>query len=149
MKNLLKIRNVLPSLFFILLLIQVFRIDKTNPSQNPDNDYINIVKPPAEIATLIRTGCYDCHSYETKYPWYSNIAPISWLIKSHITKGRDHLNFSEWGNYQAGRRGSKLDECQEMLVNSEMPLSYYKLMHSSAKFTDEQKNLLITWFTIE
>jgi hypothetical protein len=149
MNKFFKIRIILPVVLIILLVIQVFRIDKTNPSQNPDIDYLYIVKPPAEIASLIKDGCYDCHSNETSYPWYSNIAPFSWLIKSHIIEGRDHLNFSEWGNYQAGRRGNKQDKCKEMLVKNEMPISLYKLMHSSAKFTNEQKAMLITWFTNE
>jgi hypothetical protein len=149
MNNFLKIRILMPAIIVILLVMQVFRIDKKNPSKNPETDYLYIVKPPAEIANLIKTGCYDCHSNETIYPWYSNIAPLSWIIKSHITEGRDHLNFSEWGYYHAGRRGNKQDECSEMITKNEMPIPSYKLMHSSAKFTNEQKAILIAWFTNE
>ena len=78
-----------------------------------------------------------------------NIAPISWSIKFHITEGRENLNFSEWGNYQPGRRGHMLDECKEMIEKGKMPLPFYRLMHSEAKFSDQEKELLKKWLTNE
>jgi len=149
MKKLLKPQYILSALLILFIVIQIFRIDKTNPTSSADADYIVMAQPPAEIANLLKTSCYDCHSNETVYPWYSNIAPLSWLLKSHITEGREKLNFSEWANYQPGKRGHKQDECKEMLVEGEMPLASYTLMHSNAKFTEEQKVMLIKWFTIE
>ncbi len=149
MKKVFKLRYILSGLLVIVLVMQIFRIDKAIPETNLEYDYLIMTKPPVEIAYLIKAGCYDCHSNETVYPWYSNLAPISWSIKSHISEGREHLNFSEWGNYQPGKRGNKHDECKEMLVNGEMPLFSYKLIHSPANFNEEQKARLIAWFTNE
>jgi hypothetical protein len=149
MKKALKLPYILTGLAVIFLILQVFRIDKTKPQPNTEADYITIAQPPAEITSLIKSSCYDCHSNETKYPWYSNIAPVSWILQSHIKEGRAHLNFSEWGNYQPGKQGNKQDECKEMLAEEEMPLLSYKLMHSSANFTEEQKTMLVKWFTNE
>ncbi len=149
MKKILKLRTVLASLAVLFIFVQVFRIDKTNPLTDDQSDFIIMTQPPQEIARLLKTGCYDCHSNESVYPWYSNIAPVSWILKSHVTEGRKHLNFSEWGSYPPGRRGHKLDASKEMLEKGEMPLKPYKFMHSDAKFSPEQKEELIKWLTVE
>lgn len=149
MKKLFSLKNIFIVVVAIIVIIQFFRIDKTQPAVNPETDYISMVQPSDEIKGLIKNACYDCHSNETVYPWYTNIAPVSWMIKSHINEGREQLNFSEWGNYQPGKRGHKQDECKEMLVEGEMPLKGYTIMHSSANMTDEQKAVLIKWFTNE
>lgn len=130
----------------ILVLMQFKRIDKTNPEFNDAEDFITITQPPEEIATLIKNACYDCHSHQAKYPWYSNVAPISWLLENHINEGREHLNFSTWGTYEAKKADHKLEECMEEIKKGNMPMKPYVLMHSEAKMTDEQKTTLVAWF---
>jgi hypothetical protein len=147
MKKFLKFRYISSAILLLFLILQLFRIDKKNPPSTPGCDFLQVVQPPAEIAAMIKTGCYDCHSNETVYPWYSNIAPVSWLLKSHISEGREQINFSEWGNYQPGKRGHKLDECKEMVEKGEMPLSGYTLLHPAAKFSPEQRETLKIWLT--
>jgi hypothetical protein len=142
-------RAIIAFLLAVLIIIQFYRIDKSNPLVNKENDFLFMVQPPSEIASLIKSSCYDCHSNETLYPWYTNIAPVSWIIKSHVTEGREHLNFSEWGNYKPGRRGHILDECKEMVENRKMPLKSYTLLHSSAKLSGANREILKTWLTIE
>lgn len=149
MKKYLRLRTFLLIALLIFIVMQFFRIDKANPVLTPDTDYLNMTKPPAEIAAMIKSACYDCHSNESKYPWYAEVAPISWIIKSHISEGRGKMNFSEWGNYQPGRRGHKTDECREMVEKSEMPLTSYKLLHPEARLTKLQKDSLVAWLTIE
>ncbi len=149
MKKLPGFRIVIILLLAFLIIIQFFQIDKKNPQINQEIDFITLMQPPSEISSLIKSGCYDCHSNETVYPWYTKIAPFSWVIKSHVTEGREHLNFSEWGNYQPGRRGHMLDECKEMVENREMPLKSYTFLHSSARFSDENRETLKTWLTNE
>lgn len=140
------IKRILLGLAVALVVIQFFRIDKTNPPVEATQDFLNIAAPSAEIATLIKDACYDCHSHETKYPWYSNVAPISWMVAHHIEEGREHLNFSKWGTFSAKKRAHKIEECYEEVEKGEMPMYAYVLLHSEAKMTDEQKSALIAWF---
>lgn len=135
-------------LFILVLLIvcQFIRIDKTTKPVDPTLDIIALTKPGAEIASILKVSCYDCHSYQPTYPWYTNIAPVSWWIKHHINEGTHHLNFSDWGNYTQKRKDHKLYECIEMVEEDEMPMSSYTLMHKEAKLSAEQKTLLINWF---
>jgi hypothetical protein len=134
-------------LLFVFLLIQFFRIDKSVPQSDPSMDFVVVKNPPRKITALIETSCYDCHSYKTKYPWYSNIAPVSWILKSHINKGRDHLNLSEYGNYSRERASLILFEMKEMVENGEMPLKSYTFIHRDALLNAEMKNALVKWLT--
>lgn len=133
-------------LLVIFVAIQFIRIDKTNPEYDEAADFITMTQPPSEIATLIKNACYDCHSHQAKYPWYSNVAPISWMVEHHIEEGREHLNFSTWGTYEAKKVNHKLEECMEEIKKGNMPMKPYVLMHSEAKMTDEQKTALVAWF---
>ena len=130
----------------LIVVIQFFRIDKINPTVISSNDFIVMKSPTEEIATMIKTSCYDCHSNETKYIWYSNIAPISWWLKHHVDEGREELNFSEWGTYSEKRKDHKLEECVEELEEGEMPLKPYLWTHGDAKLTKDQKEKLMNWF---
>ena len=146
MKKYFTFRNVLLLLLGVFLVLQFFQIDKTNPSYDTAQDFMNISQPPADIAEMLKVTCYDCHSYETKYPWYTNIVPISWWIKNHIDHGRKHLNFSEWASYPADKAAHKLEECYEEVEEAHMPLASYTWMHGSAKLSDEQREGLARWF---
>lgn len=130
----------------IVIFIQFFRIDKNNPEPTPQMDFLNIKNTPEGTAVLIRNGCYDCHSNESKYPWYSNVQPIAWFLKNHIDDGRKHLNFSTFATLEPKRQAHKLDECVEMLENGEMPLDSYVIGHPEAKFSEAQKQELIKYF---
>lgn len=133
-------------LVIILILMQFKQIDKTNPEYTDTDDFITITQPPVEIAALIKTACYDCHSHQAKYPWYSNVAPISWILEHHIEEGRQHLNFSTWTTYSEKKAAHKLEECAEEVEADNMPMKPYVAIHSEAKMTAEQKTALIAWF---
>lgn len=133
-------------LLAVLVIIQFFRIDKENPEVIPRKDFITQTNPPENIKTIIRNACYDCHSNTTKYPWYSNVAPISWWLKHHIDEGREELNFSEWTDYNLKKQLHKLEECWEMIEEGEMPLESYLITHDEAELSAEEKELLIEWF---
>ncbi|HVD98093.1 MAG TPA: heme-binding domain-containing protein [Cytophagaceae bacterium] len=130
----------------LLLVIQVFRIDKTNPPVDVKNDFISTTNAPLAVGQILKTSCYDCHSNETRYPWYTNVAPLSWWVKDHINEGREELNFSEWKNYNAKKADHKLEECIEQIEEGEMPMYSYTLSHSEATLSEAQKKLLIDWF---
>ena len=140
------IKKISIGLIAVLVIIQFFRIDKTNPVIIQENDFITITNPPENVSVILKTSCYDCHSNETKYPWYTNISPLSWWIKDHINEGREELNFSEWGTFKEKRKNHKLEECIELIDEDEMPLSSYLITHGDAKLTADDKGFLLEWF---
>ena len=129
----------------IILLMQVIRIDTVNPPAVPEKDFLNVTQAPPEIAQILTTSCYDCHSYHTLYPWYAQIAPASWFLKKHINEGREHLNFSTWTDYTADKQIAKREDIVEEIEEQEMPLKSYTVIHSDAKLTDESRHTLINW----
>ena len=134
---------------FIVLafaLLQIFQIDKTNPPVDQNADFLTLKKTPKNIATLIKSACYDCHSNETSYPWYANVQPFGWFLKDHINEGRRELNFSTFAAYEPRRQAKKLDEAAELIQNGEMPLESYTLIHKEAKLTVDKKKLLTDYF---
>ncbi|TPE46404.1 heme-binding domain-containing protein [Pontibacter mangrovi] len=139
-------KGILVGILVLLVLMQFIRIDKTNPPVEPSKEFAALVNPPADVALILKESCYDCHSNETLYPWYSNVAPASWFLKSHIDEGREHLNFSVWGDYTAKKANHKLEECIEMVEEGEMPLTSYTLLHPEGKLTAQEKEKLLTWF---
>ncbi|MBC7486767.1 MAG: heme-binding domain-containing protein [Cytophagaceae bacterium] len=140
------LKKIIFGLIILLVLIQFIRIDKTNPPVDKSKDFITLTQPSDEIKGILVTSCYDCHSNETNYPWYTNVAPLSWWLKNHINEGREHLNFSEWATYTEERQQHKLDECIEEVHEGEMPLSSYTIiMHKDAALSPAQKDALNTW----
>lgn len=129
----------------VLIIMQFFTIDKTNKIADPSKDLIAITKPNQEVAEILKTSCYDCHSNQTRYPWYANIAPVSWWLKSHVDEASEHLNFSNWGNYSLKKQDHKLEELYEEVEEGEMPLPSYTWLHNEANLSEEQKEKLITW----
>ncbi len=123
----------------LLLLIQVVRPDQSNPPVTGD------VQAPAEVMTLLKRSCYDCHSNETKWPWYSQVAPVSWLVTKDVNDGRKHLNFSVWQGYEEGRKLKKFKEIAEEVGEGEMPMAIYLPLHPEAKLTPAETTLLVEW----
>lgn len=138
-------KKILWGVLALLVIIQFFRIDKSNPESDPAMDFIAMTNPPAEVAGMIKASCYDCHSNQSVYPWYTNVAPVSWWIKKHINDGRKHLNFSEWGNYEERRRNHKLEEFYGEVNQREMPLKSYLIIHSESRLSDEQVKKMTDW----
>jgi hypothetical protein len=100
---------------------------------------------PESVANIFRKSCNDCHTNQTEWPWYSEIAPVSWAVAEHVEDGRRHLNFSEWGSYETRRRNKKLDEICEQVESREMPLSQYLWAHRDAKLTDSEIKIVCAW----
>jgi predicted Fe-S protein YdhL (DUF1289 family) len=139
-------KKIIIGLVIIFVIMQFFRIDKTNPPIVEANDFLVVNSTPPEVAKIIKASCYDCHSNQSVYPWYTNIAPVSWFIKHHIDEGREHFNFSDWNLYSSKDKVHILEECAEEVEEGEMPLKTYTLMHGDAKLSKEQKELLENYF---
>lgn len=123
----------------VLVLMQLYRPEKTNPPVTGEVD------APAEVKSLLRRACYDCHSHETKWPWYSNVAPVSWVVAHHVDEGRRELNFSTWASYEPKKRAHKLEEAEELVQSGEMPMKGYVALHAEAKLTDAEMQTLLAW----
>ena len=143
MKTLLK--WVLPALVAVFLLLQLTNPARTNPPVPPGGDISATNPPPPQIAALLHAACYDCHSDETKWPWYSHVAPVSWLVVSDVNHGRRRLNFSEWPHDHPDWAARRLEQVSEELDYQEMPPQKYLLMHPEARLTDAQRRELIHW----
>jgi hypothetical protein len=139
-------KKILIALLVVLVVLQFFQIDKTNPVSDINQDFLTIHNPPSEIASTMKAACYDCHSNKSVYPWYTYVQPVGWFVKNHIEEGKEHLNFSEFGNYTAKKQAHKLEESYELIEKGEMPLSSYTVIHKEAVLTTEQQMNLVTYF---
>jgi len=139
-----KVKIVLGLLLF-LLLAQLKRIDKTNPPVSASSDFLAMNDAPAEITKLIQNGCYDCHGHTTQYPWYTNVAPLSWWIGGHIKNARLKVNFSDWSSYDSDQKRHNIEECIEVIEENRMPAKSFRLLHPEARYSDNEKTAIITW----
>ena len=117
----------------------------TNPPVEPGHDLLATNPPPAEIAGLLRGACYDCHSFETQWPWYSHVAPVSWWLVEHVKDGRKRLNFSNWPHENSKIAVRWLDRISESVGSGEMPFPNYDRMHPAARLTQAQRDQLVHW----
>ncbi|UKN00263.1 heme-binding domain-containing protein [Paracrocinitomix mangrovi] len=139
-------KKILIGLLAVFVIIQFFRIDTSTKPVDPTQDFLNVTNAPENVSVIMQSACYDCHSDQTKYPWYSQIAPVSWWVKHHVDEGKEHLNFSVWASYPLKKADHKLEECIEEVEEGEMPLNSYTCMHSDANLSDEEKATLNDFF---
>jgi len=127
-------------LFLIaLIVIQFIPVKRTNPAS------ISEIDAPADVKAIFRNSCFDCHSNETVWPWYSYVAPASWLLVSDVNEGRENLNFSNWGNLDRSKQTKLREEIWEEIREERMPLLQYRILHPGSKLSQEQKNLIRNW----
>ena len=131
----------------LLILVVMQFINRSEKIAEPvtDNDIAIVLQLDEEVSDLLTSSCYDCHSNQPKYPWYANVAPVSWILADHVEEGREELNFSEWGNYPAERQDHKLEEILEEVGEGKMPLEAYLDLHAEAEITPEKLALFKTW----
>lgn len=131
---------------FIIFLVVVFvgiqfiPVERTNPLVQSDID------APANVKAIFKKACYDCHSNETNWIWYTKVAPVSFLTVSDVNEGRENLNFSEWDKYY-GKMDKVKDKIWEEIREEKMPLWQYRVFHSEAKLTSEEKDIIRNWAT--
>ena len=126
------------------ILIQFIRPEK-NISSESINDISTVMDVPENVQEIIKTSCADCHSNTTKYPWYSEIAPVSWYLASHVNDGKKHLNFSEWASYNKNQKEHIIKDLKKELKSKEMPLNSYLWIHKEAVVSPEQYKILLDW----
>ena len=134
-----KFKITLIVLAVIIIAIQFIPVNRTNPPVTATFD------APMEVISVFKRSCYDCHSNETNWPWYSYIAPVSWLVSSDVEEARSHFNFSEWGNLSRKDIAKMKEEIWDEIEKEDMPLWKYTILHPDANLTPQDKTLIKDW----
>jgi len=148
MKKILKI--VLIILVVGLVAIQFFnRPDMSTTTEITPGHITKVMTVPANVESILKRSCYDCHSDHTVWPWYSSIAPASWLVGDDVVTGRKKMNFSQWGKMPTAKQEARLNEICEEIKSDEMPLPPYLILHGDAKLSQADKDILCGWVEVE
>ncbi len=143
-----KTKIFLYALAGLFLLIQIYPMEQPEVTDvNPD-DLLKNVDISENVASMLKSACYDCHSNESTYPWYANIAPVKWWIYDHINQGREDLNFSVWNTLSKADQAEALDDIATAVMEGEMPLKPYPITHPKAKLSEEDKQAISDWTEI-
>lgn len=132
-------------LLIAVVIIQFIPNDKPEVVLTNENDLIYNNQLPENIRVMLKESCYDCHSNETIYPWYSYVAPVSWLVVRDIKLGRDELNFSHWESQSKIDKAKNLDKIIDEVTDENMPMPIYTIMHANAKLSDDDRRLITEW----
>lgn len=130
----------------IVLVIQVIPVERNVSTVPPGQSFERTQKVPANVAAILKVSCYDCHSNNSQYPWYSELQPGAWFMAQHIKKGRDELNFDEFNNYSKRRKKAKIKSIISQIEKDEMPLRSYRMMHGNARLSADEKKELLDFF---
>jgi hypothetical protein len=139
------LRKILYGLGIILIIAQFFKPEKNISSEVSKNDISTRYEVPGNVKVILEKACNDCHSNNTKYPWYANIQPVAWWLNDHIKDGKKHLNFSEFAAYTYKRADHKMEEVIESQEDHWMPLDSYTWLHKDAKLTEEERGEIVGW----
>ncbi len=133
-------------LLAVLVVMQFIRPEKNSGGLEGITAFKSDTKPSDEVFIVLKQNCFDCHSNETKYPWYAEIAPISYWLADHVKEGKGDFNMSVWETYSTKKKDHKLEELVEEVEEGEMPLNSYTWVHG--KLSKEDQELLIQWATL-
>jgi hypothetical protein len=140
-----RIKKILLVLLVVFIAIQFVQPARNTSGQVLPTDISKTVSLPENVHTILQTACYDCHSNNTRYPWYNYVQPVAWILANHIKHGKKDLNFNEFGSYPARRQQSKLKAIADQVRDGEMPLYSYTIIHKKARLTKEEKSVIIQW----
>lgn len=144
MKKILKIFGWIA--LIALVVIQFIRPEKNDSGYESIINFENDTSPSVEVAAILKNNCYDCHSNQTQYPWYAEIAPFSFWLADHVDHGKGHFNVSEWESYSDKKKDHKLEELIEEVEEGEMPLDSYTWMHGD--LSEDDTKLLLQWASL-
>ncbi len=138
-------KKVLLTLIIVFIAIQFIQPSHNKNGQVLPTDIVKMYNVPLNVQSVLKTSCYDCHSNNTRYPWYFNIQPLGWMLNSHVSDGKGNLNFSYFGSYSERKRTNKFRAITESINEGTMPLWQYTMIHKDARLTTETKALIINW----
>ena len=138
-------KRILLFLLIAILIIQFIRPARNISNTVSSNDIAKLYTVPDTIHNILKVSCYDCHSNNTKYPWYSNVQPVGWWLQWHVNDGKKELNYSEFGGYEPRKQWRRLKQTAELAQQHEMPLDSYLWIHKDAKLSEDQIKILSDW----
>lgn len=148
-----KLRSVLRWVLIVLatafIIVQFYRPARTNPPIDQAKTIEAILQVPPPVSAIFDRSCNDCHSNKTSWPWYTNVAPVSWFVIDHVNEGRHDMNFSEWGTYDKNKQSRRLRDICEQVEDGEMPLNTYTTLHPGSKLSAADVQTLCEWSKAE
>jgi hypothetical protein len=140
------IKKIFIGLIILIAALQFIPKKLDNRDVSKTANAIDSIYPvPQPVMAILKNSCYDCHSDNTNYPWYASVQPLSMWISHHINEGKNELNFSAFGSYSIAKQFHKLHEISEQVEEKEMPLASYTFIHTEAKLSEDQRQLLLQW----
>lgn len=130
----------------IFVGLQFFRPERNAAAAPSSDDLIHRLAPPPHVRAVLQTSCYDCHSNQTKYPWYAELQPTAWLLDQHVRDGKRQLNFSTFGKLPTKQAKAALESCADEVSENRMPLKSYCWIHHDARLSDEEAQAVAAWF---
>ena len=140
------VKKIILGLAAILIGIQFYQPSRNQSDEVPATHIERMFAVPQNVKAILVQSCYDCHSNNTRYPWYSRIQPGAWYMAEHIKNGKEELNFSDFGEYSARRQRNKFRAMAGQVKDGEMPLSSYTLIHRNAVLSNDDRQVLLEWF---
>lgn len=125
--------------------IQSIRPARTNPPTDPSRTLFARSLVPASAAAVLQRACRDCHSNDTRWPWYSNVAPVSWFVIDHVNHGRSHFNYSDWAKYEGSEAAKLIKNSCDLVRKGSMPLASYALVHTETRLSPQDIEALCAW----
>ena len=129
----------------VMVSLQFFPVKYNHSTIVPSTDFVKTYNVPSNIAQILQTSCYNCHSNNTIYPWYNKVQPVGWFLENHINDAKKALNFSEFGSYPSKEQQGKLSAMINMVEKGKMPLPAYTFMHHDARLTKEKKSAFLDY----
>lgn len=148
-KTLRVLKWIVIGLIVVFLGIQFIRPARTNPAVDESQTIFARTQMTPQAKEIFDRSCRDCHSNQTEWPWYTNVAPISWFIVDHVNTGRKNMNLSEWGKLDSGRQDRKLRQICDEVSDGAMPLSTYTPLHPGSKLSPADVKTLCDWTAAE
>jgi hypothetical protein len=141
-----RVKRAVLALVLFLVAIQFFQPQRTNPPAIPSRTLWAHEHVPQEVQGLLGRACGDCHSNRTVWPWYSRVAPISWVVADDVTQGRRHMNFEDWEGQQDAKQANDhlIDVCKELMAKGMPPFSY-RIAHRELQLKTQEISVVCIW----
>ena len=139
------LKKILLLLLIVFVIAQFFGPEKNEGDLTSIEPFLTETNTPEDVKLILKESCFDCHSSNTRYPWYNSITPVNYWMAEHIANGKKHFNVSDWKDASLKKRDHKIEELIEMVEKKDMPLPSYTWSHSEAKLTDAQISSMVNW----
>ncbi len=138
-------KHIILAVAVLFFAVQLIPLNRENPPVIQAQTIYAAQSVPATVQSILQNSCNDCHSNETRWPWYSHVAPVSWLVVHDVHSGRRHVNFSQWAAYPDKKKVDRLEQICDQVTNGDMPDGWYGFVHRGSRLTQEQRESVCEW----